>query len=154
MRTSVFLSFRANVRPPSQWIPTNATSSPTSSYSTPLSALMPLSLFLESRLIAPFPFSKHVSSLKAKFFRRLQAFCVISAFFWDPSREFLFRSKLFFDPFSLMLYPYSFLSKTLPTLPIWNVYTEQQVALSPTASRPPPSLFSFLRRFYLPYESL
>ena len=35
LSTGVFLSIRANVRPPSQWIPTKLTSSPTSSYSAP-----------------------------------------------------------------------------------------------------------------------
>ena len=41
--TGVFLSIRANVRPPSfQWIPTKPTSSPTSSYSTPASVSIQL----------------------------------------------------------------------------------------------------------------
>ena len=35
------------------------------------------------------PFSKHVSSLKAKFFPRLTALRCISAFSWGPSKEFL-----------------------------------------------------------------
>ena len=43
LSTGVFLSIRANVRPPSfQWIPTRLTSSPTSSYSAPVSVLIPL----------------------------------------------------------------------------------------------------------------
>ena len=46
LSTGVFLSIRANVRPPSsQWIPTKLTSSPTSSYSAPASVLIPLQLF-------------------------------------------------------------------------------------------------------------
>ena len=46
LSTGVFLSIRANVRPPSsQWIPTKLTSSPTSSYSAPVSVLIPLQLF-------------------------------------------------------------------------------------------------------------
>ena len=55
--TGVFLSIRANVRPPSsQWIPTKLTSSPTSSYSAPASVLTPLQLFLGSPSTALFPF--------------------------------------------------------------------------------------------------
>ena len=53
----VFLSIRANVRPPSsQWIPTKLTSSPTSSYSAPASVSIPLQLFLGSPSTALFPF--------------------------------------------------------------------------------------------------
>ena len=56
LSTGVFLSIRANVRPPSsQWIPTRLTSSPTSSYSAPASVLIPLQLFLGSLSIALFP---------------------------------------------------------------------------------------------------
>ena len=47
LSTGVFHSIRANVRPPSsQWIPTKLTSSPTSSYSAPVSVSIPLQLFL------------------------------------------------------------------------------------------------------------
>ena len=57
LSTDVFLSIRANVRPPfSQWIPTKLTASPTSSYSAPASVSIPLQLFLESPSIALFPF--------------------------------------------------------------------------------------------------
>ena len=43
--TGVFLSIRANVRPPfSQWIPTKLASSPISSYSAPASVSIPLQL--------------------------------------------------------------------------------------------------------------
>ena len=57
LSTGVFLSIRANVRPPSsQWILTKLTSSPTSSYSAPASVSIPLQLFLGSPLIALFPF--------------------------------------------------------------------------------------------------
>ena len=57
LSTGVFLSIRANVRPPSfQWIPTKLTSSPTSSYSAPTSVLIQLHLFLESPSTAHFPF--------------------------------------------------------------------------------------------------
>ena len=53
--TAVLLSIRANVKPPSQWIPTKLTSSPTS-YSAPVSVSIPLQLFLGSPLTALFPF--------------------------------------------------------------------------------------------------
>ena len=57
LSTGVFLSIRANVRPPSiQWIPTKLTSSPTSSYSAPASVSIPLQLFLGSPSTALFPF--------------------------------------------------------------------------------------------------
>ena len=57
LSTGVFLSIRANVRPPSsQWIPTRLTSSPTSSYSAPASVSIPLQLFSGSPSTAFFPF--------------------------------------------------------------------------------------------------
>ena len=57
LSTGVFLSIRANVRPPSsQLIPTRLTSSPTSSYSAPASVSIPLQLFSGSPSIALFPF--------------------------------------------------------------------------------------------------
>ena len=57
LSTGVFLSIRANVRPPSfQWIPTKLTSSPTSFYSAPTSVSIPLQLFLGSLSTALFPF--------------------------------------------------------------------------------------------------
>ena len=52
----VFLSIRANVRPPSQWIPIKVPSSPTSSYSAPASVLIPLQLFSGSPSTALFLF--------------------------------------------------------------------------------------------------
>ena len=55
LSTDVFLSIRANVRPPSsQWIPTRLNSSPTSSYSAPASVLIPLQLFSGSPSTALF----------------------------------------------------------------------------------------------------
>ena len=87
LSTGVFLSIRANVRSPSsQWIPTKLTSSPTSSYSAPASISIPFQLFLGSPSTA-LSFSKHVSSLKAKFFPRLKALRCISASSWGPSKE-------------------------------------------------------------------
>ena len=55
MSTGVFLSIRANVRPPSQWIPTRLTSIPISSYSAPASVSIPLQPFSGSPSIALFP---------------------------------------------------------------------------------------------------
>ena len=52
-------------------------------------------------------FSKHVSSLKAKFFPCLKALRCIFASSWVPS---LFCINLFFGPFSLTLHPDGFLS--------------------------------------------
>ena len=58
-------------------------------------------------------FSKHVSSLKAKFFPRLKALRCISASSWGPSKESLSLLynlyKAFFGPFSLTLHPDGFL---------------------------------------------
>ena len=123
--TGVFLSIRANVRPPSpQWIPTKLTSSPTSSYSAPASVSTPSQLFLgcsnlQSNLLVlgsrlrfnPLPtflgvtfdrtlsFSKHVSSLRAKFFPRLKALRCIFDSSWGPSKESLsVLYKSFFRP--------------------------------------------------------
>ena len=80
LSTGVFLSIPAYVTPfSSQWIPTKLTSSPTSPYSTPASVSIPLQLFLGSPLTAFLFSSKHVSSLKAKFFPRLKALLCISA---------------------------------------------------------------------------
>ena len=56
LSSGVFLSILANVRPPSQWIPTKLTSSPISSYSAPASISSPLQLFLGSPLTTFFPF--------------------------------------------------------------------------------------------------
>ena len=57
LSTGVFLSIRANVRPPSsQWIPTKLTSSPTFSYSAPESGSIPLQPYLGSPSTALFPF--------------------------------------------------------------------------------------------------
>ena len=57
LSTGVFLSIRANVRPPSsQWIPTRLTSKPTSSYSAPASVSTQLQLFLGSPSTSFFPF--------------------------------------------------------------------------------------------------
>ena len=87
LSAGVFLSIQANVRPPSsQWIPTKLTSSPTSSYSASASVSIPLQLFFWSPSTA-LSFSKHVSSLKAKFFPRYKALRCISASSWGPPKE-------------------------------------------------------------------
>ena len=86
LSTGVFLSIRANVRPPSRQTPTKLTSSPTSSYSAPASVSTSLQLLLRSPLTTLF-FSKHASSSKAKFFPRLKALHCISASSWGPLRS-------------------------------------------------------------------
>ena len=54
LSTGVFLSIRANVRPPFyQWIPTKLTSNTTSSYSAPASVSIQLQLFLGLPSTAP-----------------------------------------------------------------------------------------------------
>ena len=57
LSTGVFLSIRANVRPPSPtWTSTKLTSSPTSSYSAPTFVSIPLQLFLGSPSTILYPF--------------------------------------------------------------------------------------------------
>ena len=56
LSTGIFLSIQANMRPPSQSIPTKLTSNPTSFYSTPTSVSIPHQLFLGSPSTALFPF--------------------------------------------------------------------------------------------------
>ena len=56
LSTGVFLSIRVNVRPPSQWSPTELTSSPSRSYLAPTSVSTQLQLFLGSPSTALFPF--------------------------------------------------------------------------------------------------
>ena len=50
----------------------------------------PTSTFLGVTFDSTLSFSKHVSSLKAKFFPRLKALRCISVLSWGPSKEFLF----------------------------------------------------------------
>ena len=54
LSTGVFLSIQANMRPPSQWIPTKLTSNPTSIYLAPTSVSIQLQLFLGSLSTALF----------------------------------------------------------------------------------------------------
>ena len=104
------------MRPPSsQWIPTKLTSSPNFFYSAPASVLVPLQLFLWSPSTALFCFSKHVSSLKAKFFPRFKALRCISASSWGPSKESLsLLYKSFLRPLLTYASPgcFAFLSAT------------------------------------------
>ena len=88
LSTGVFLSIRANVRPPSsQWIPIKLIFSPTSSYSIPAFRFNHTPTFLGITFDRTLSFSKHVSSLKAKFLPRLKALRCISASSWGPSKE-------------------------------------------------------------------
>ena len=114
----------------------------------------PTPTFLGLTLDRTLSFSKHVSSLKAKFFPRLKALRCISASSWAPLRSpSLFCIKLFFGPFLFTLHPDGFLSFALPISPNWNASTERPVAPSPAAFRPPLSLCFSPRLLYLPYES-
>ena len=92
-------------------------------------------------------FSKYVSSVKAKFFSRLNVLRCISVSSWGaPLRSpSLFSIKLFFGPFLHMLQPDDFLFQALPISPNWNAFTRQIIAPSPAASRPTLSYFSSLR---------
>ena len=106
--TGVFLSIRANVRPPySQWIPTK----PTSSYLAPASVSTQLQPFLRSPSTALFPFlSIYLRSRPNSFhFPRPYAVSLLphGAHLRSPS---LFFINLFFGPFSLTLHPDGFLS--------------------------------------------
>ena len=154
--TGVFLSIRANVRPPSsQWIPIKLTFSPTSSYSAPASVSISLQLFLRSPSTALFPFLNlylHKRPSCSRVSRPYSKFLLPhGAPLRSPS---LFHINLFFGPFSLMLHPDGFLYLALPITPNWNAYNERLVAPSPAAFSPPLSHFSSPRLLYLPYESL
>ena len=73
----------------------------------------PTSIILGVTFNRTLSFSKHIFSLKAKFFPRLKAIRCISASSWGPSKEslsLLYTVKLFFCPFSLTLHPDGFLS--------------------------------------------
>ena len=154
LSTGVFLSIRANVRPPSsQWIPTKLTSNPISSCSVPTSVLIPLQSFLGSPSTALCSFSKHVSSLKAKFFPRLKALHCISASSWSPSKKSLFLLYKFFLR-SLLTYASA---GWFPFLSITNITKLERLHQAASraitgclSSSPIPLLLS--EAFYLPYE--
>ena len=82
LSTFVFLSIRANVRPPSsQWIPTKLTSSPISFYSTPASVSIPLQLFLGSPSTALFRF---LNTFCRQFFFSSQCLTLYLCFLMAP----------------------------------------------------------------------
>ena len=78
----------------------------------------PTPTFLEIIFDCTLSFSKHVTSLKAKFSPHLKALCCISASSWGPLRSpSLFCINLFFDPFSGMFHPDGSLSYAAPISP-------------------------------------
>ena len=88
LSTGVFLSIRANVRPASsQWIPTKANLQPNLLLLGSRLCFNPTPTFLGVTFDRTLSFSKHVSSLKARFFPRLKALRCISASSWGPSKE-------------------------------------------------------------------
>ena len=92
MSTGVFLSNRANLRPSSQWILTKLSSSHLFLLNSRLH-FNPTPTFLVVTFDHTLSFSKHVSSLKAKFL------CYISASSWGPSKKslsFLYKAFLWF----------------------------------------------------------
>ena len=100
-------------------------------------------------------FSKHVSSLKAKFFPRLKALRCISAPSWGPSKESLsVRYKSFLR--SLLTYAspgwFPFLSTTnITKLECLHQAATRAITGCLSSSL---SLYYSLRLFYLPFESL
>ena len=99
-------------------------------------------------------FTKHVSSLKAKFFPRLKALRCIFASSWGPSKESLsVLYKSFLRPLLTYASPGWFPFLSVPILSNWNAFTERPVAPFVAASCPPPSLCFSPRLLYLPYES-
>ena len=129
--------------------------SPTSQHPPPALSIQlrfyPTPTFLGFTFDCTLSFSKHVYSLKDKFFPCLKALPLRyhRVSLKSPS---LFCIMLFFRPFSHMLHLGGFLFSVLPTVPQWNVFTERLVTPSPTASRPTLSHFSSLRHLYLSYE--
>ena len=89
LSTGVFLSIRANVRPPSTYSvdPHQANFQPNLLLLKSRLRFNPTRSFLGVIFDRTFSFTKHVSSLKAKFFPRLKALRCISASSWGPSKE-------------------------------------------------------------------
>ena len=99
-------------------------------------------------------FSKHESSLKAKFFPRLKALLCISDFSWGPSKESLsVLYKSFLRPHHLCFTRMVSVPKRYQYHQIGTPSIERPVAPSPAASRRPVSLYFSPRFLYLPYES-
>ena len=132
----------------SQWIPIMLTSCFTSSYTTLLSASIPLQLSLGSSSIAVFPFL----NMYFKFFPRLEALPFISDSSWGPFKEFLHQAFLW----PLLTYASH---GWFPFLSVTNITKLERPHLHRAASRAisAASLFAyptFSLRFYLPYSSL
>ena len=99
-------------------------------------------------------FSKHVSSLKAKFFPRLKASCCISASSSDPSKECLsVLYKAFLRPLLTYVSPGWFPFLSVTSITKLECLTERPIAPLPAASRPPLFLFFSARLLYLSYDS-
>ena len=104
------------MRPPSsQWIPTKLTSSPSCSYSR--LRFNPTPTFLGVTIDRTLSFSKHISSLRSKFFPRLKALRCISASSWRPSMESL---SLLYKTFLRLLLTYA-LPGWFPFLSVTNI---------------------------------
>ena len=98
-------------------------------------------------------FSKHLPSLKAKFFPRLKALRCISASLWGPPMEsFSLLYKAFLRPLLAYASPGWFPFLSVPILPNWNASIERPVATSPAVFCPPLSHFFSPRLLYLPFE--
>ena len=88
LSTGVFLSIRANVRPPFFSVdPYQANLQPSLLLLGSCLCFNLTPTFLGVTFDRTLSFSKHVSSLKAKFFPRLKALRCISASSWGPSKE-------------------------------------------------------------------
>ena len=103
LSTGVFLSIRANVRPPSsQWIPIKLTSSSTSSYSAPVFVSTQLKPFLGSPSTALFLFLNMHLRWRPNSFHASRPYAVSLLPHGAPLRSpSLFCINLFFGPFSL-----------------------------------------------------
>ena len=116
LSTGVFLSIRANVRPPSsQWIPIKLTFSPTSSYSAPAFVSIPLQLFLGSPSTAHFPFLSMYLRWRPSFSHASRPYAVSLLPHGAPLRSpSPYCIKLFFGPFLTYASPgwFPFLSAT------------------------------------------
>ena len=101
LSTSVFLSIRANVRPPSsQCILTRLTSSPFCSYSAPDSVSTPLQLFLGSPSTALFSFLNMYLRWRPNSFHVSRRYAVS----WGPSKESLL---VLYKSFLRLLFTYA-----------------------------------------------
>ena len=94
--------------------------------------------------------SKHVSSLKAKFFPRLKALRCISVSSWGPSKQSLF---LLYKAYCTVSSMRTVSSKYFDTQVPEHASTEHPVAPSLAASRTSLSYFFSPRLLYLPYQS-